>query len=118
MSGRIYFDHVAVGEDLIVKESGTFNCKIAGTYQFMFSAQTAPSASSSGSTYVEFYVNDESKLILYGDFKSDISYSHLSHAWTYILEEGDKIHLNAIGSLYVYSDQRAYFSGFLIKSNA
>ena len=30
VSGRIDFDHVVVGEDLIEK-SGTFNCKIAGT---------------------------------------------------------------------------------------
>merc|ERR1711953_251540 len=65
VSGRIDFDHVVVGEDLIEKESGTFNCKIAGTYQFMFSAVTVPS--SSEATFVQFYVNDVHKVILYGE---------------------------------------------------
>ena len=117
MSGRIYFDHVAVGEDLIEKESSTFNCKIAGTYQFMFSAQTSPSTSEA--TYVSFAVNDVYKLHLYGVSKNDISYSHLSHTWTYILEEGGKVNLDvAGGKLYTDDDERAYFSGFLIKSNA
>ena len=63
VSGRIDFDHVTVGEDLIEKETGTFTCKIAGTYLFMFSTETAPD---SGATYVHFYVNDITNLLLYG----------------------------------------------------
>ena len=116
VSGRIDFDHVTVGEDfLIEKETGTFTCKIAGTYLFMFSTETAPD---SGATYVHFYVNDITNLLLYGHSDSSSRYSNLSHTWTYILEEGDKIHLSVVsGKLYLSDSQRAYFNGFLIKSN-
>ena len=113
VSGRIDFDHVTIGEDLIEKETGTFTCKIAGTYLFMFSTETAPDSSA---TFVHFYVNDVTNLILYGH--RDSNYSNLSHTWTYVLEEGDKIHLSVgSGKLYVSESQRTYFNGFLIKSN-
>ena len=82
-----------------------------GIYYFTFSGLTG----STGYVAVQFYVNDEGKLIFHdGD---EAQHANLSFTWTYILEAGDKVKLKVTsGKLHASSSYRLYFNGYLIKS--
>ena len=114
-SGTITYDTVVIGSDLINKGTGVFKVKVAGTYLLSFSGEYYVT----DTAYIGVYVNGARELLFYDTQESKGNYhiSYVGSTWTLILSVGDEVYLKTdAGQIYVSGAHRAYFNGFLIKS--
>ena len=113
-SGKITYDAVTIGEELIDKSSGEFTAKVGGVYMFTFSGEAYKKTNG----YVGVYVNDVRKLLIHDSVPHDANHqANMAFVWTFVIQVGDKVHLQCDSAqLRVDDDQRVYFNGWLLNT--
>ena len=113
-SGKITYDTVTIGEDLLDKSTGVFTVKVAGVYFFTYSGE----AYKTNSGFVRVYLNDAQNLLIYENEPHDVKHqSNIAFVWTLILQVGDKVYLKCDGAQCIAdTDQRIYFNGWLLNT--
>ena len=113
-SGRITYDIVTIGEELIDKSSGVFTAKVAGVYMFSYSGQAYKTTHS----VIGIYLNEVRDLYIYDrEPSSGNLHSNIGYVWTFVLQVNDKVHLQIDSAqLYVDDDQRFFFNGWLLNT--